>query len=275
MNETAEQQISYERVLVPVGDKSDPNNLTELASLLVDPRHGAVQFVHVTTDRSFVGSQEAWRTGSESVARNQHQLKQQGIESTGSIRTASSAVAGILEEAEEYDADAILIGWTDTDAISRIVEQLLRKADCDVLVFRAEEDPTDAESLFVPVVIPPDENRLRMTAILSQRAEAPVTFAYVVGSDNSEEDGWEVLEKSVTGLEAFGVQAETELVHGNDVIEKLGELSADYDIMVIGTSRGWWLRKSLFGRKTDEIAGAAQCSILMHKWQGEVPPDAE
>jgi len=272
MNETA-QQTGYERVLVPVGDKSDPNNLTELSSLLVDPRHGAVQFVHVTTDRSFVGSQQAWRTGSESVAQSQHQLRQQGIESTGSIRTAHNAAAGILEEAEEYEAEAILIGWTDTDAISRIVEQLLRKADCDVLVFRAEENSMDAESLLVPVAIPPDKNRLRMTAILSQRTEAPVTFGYVVGGEDTEEDGWEVLEKSVTGLEAFGVQAETELVHGNDVIETLSELSEDYDIMIIGTSRGWWLRQSLFGRKTDEIAEAAQCSILMHKWQGEVPPE--
>lgn len=274
MNDTT-QQIGYERLLVPVGDKSDPNNLTELSSLLVDPRHGAVQFVHVTTDRSFVGSQEDWRTGSESVAQSQHQLRQQGIESTGSIRTARNAVNGILEEADEYDADAILIGWTDTDSVSRMVAQLLRKADCDVLVFRAEEEPTAAESLLVPVVTPPNEHRLRMSAILSHRAEASVTFAYVVGSDNTEEDGWEILEQSMTELEAFGVQADPELVHNDDVIDALGQLSADYDVMVIGTSRGWWLRQSLFGRKTDKIAETAQCSVLMHKWQGEVPPESE
>ena len=71
---TAPNEIGYERVLVPVGDKSDPNMLTELSSTLVDPRRGAVRFTHVTTDRSFVGGQEEWRTGSDSVAESQHTL---------------------------------------------------------------------------------------------------------------------------------------------------------------------------------------------------------
>ena len=107
---TTPNEIGYERVLVPVGDKSDPNMLTELSSTLVDPRRGAVRFTHVTTDRSFVGGQEEWRTGSDSVAESQHTLREESIESTGTIRTASSALEGILEEAEEYEADAILIG---------------------------------------------------------------------------------------------------------------------------------------------------------------------
>ena len=32
---TAPNEIGYERVLVPVGDKADPNMLTELSSTLV------------------------------------------------------------------------------------------------------------------------------------------------------------------------------------------------------------------------------------------------
>ncbi|AGB31741.1 UpsA domain-containing protein [Natrinema pellirubrum DSM 15624] len=269
----ANNDIGYERVLVPVGDKSDPNMLTQLSSILVDPRRGAVRFTHVTTDRSFVGSQENWRTGSESVAESQHTLREEGIESTGTIRTASSALDGILEEFEEYDADAILIGWTDKDSVSNLVDRLLRKANCDVIVFSADRDPIDTDSILVPVVVPPDENRLQMLAIMSQRTEASVTFAYIAGDEGSEADGRELLDRSVERLGEYGVQAETQLASSVGPVEKLGELSADHDIMVIGTSRGWWLRQSLFGRKTDKIASEAQCSILMHKWQGEVPPD--
>jgi len=267
-------KIGYKRVLVPVGDKSDPNMLTELSSILVDPRRGAVQFTHVTTDRSFVGSQENWRTGSESVAESQHTLREEGIESTGTIRTASTALDGILEEAEEYEADAILIGWTDKESVSSLVDRLLRKANCDVIVFSADDDPIDAESILVPVVVPPDENRLQMLAIMSQRTEARVTFGYVAGAEGSEQDGRDLLDQSVDRLAKYGVQAETELTSASNPIQKLGELSADHDIMVIGTSRGWWLRKTLFGRKTDKIANEAQCSLLMHKWQGEVPPES-
>jgi len=270
----ANNDVGYERVLVPVGDKSDPNMLTQLSSTLVDPRRGAVRFTHVTTDRSFVGSQEAWRTGSDSVAESQHTLREEGVESDGTIRTASSALDGILEEAEEYDADAILIGWTDKDSVSSLVDKLLRKANCDVIVFSADDDPVDAESILVPVVVPPDENRLQMIAIMSQRTDATVTFGYVAGSEGSKEDGRELLDQSVDRLAEYGVQAQTELTGATNPVQKLGELSADHDIMVIGTSRGWWLRKTLFGRKTDKIAREAQCSLLMHKWQGEVPPDS-
>jgi len=271
---TQQNEIGYDRVLVPVGDKSDPNMLTQLSSILVDPRRGAVRFTHVTTDRSFVGSQENWRTGSESVAESQHTLREEGIDSTGTIRTASSALDGILEEADEYDSDTILIGWTDKDSVSSLVDRLLRKANCDVIVFNAHEDPVDTDSILVPVVVPPDENRLQMLAIMSQRTEATVTFAYVSGGEGSEEEGRDLLEQSVDRLAEHGVQAETEFTSSGNPVKKLGELSGDHDIMVIGTSRGWWLRKTLFGRKTDKIAREAQCSILMHKWQGEVPPDS-
>lgn len=270
---TPKKHIGYERVLVPVGDKSDPNMLTELSSVLVDPRFGAVRFTHVTTDRSFVGSQENWRTGSESVAESQHALREEGIESNGTIRTASTAVGGILEEAAEYDADAILIGWTDKDSVSSLVDKLLRKADCDVIVFSADEDPSDIESILVPVVVSPDESRLQTIAIMSQRTGASVTFAYVASGDGSEQAGREILDESVERLAEYGVQAETELTSASDAIGELGRLSADHDVMVIGTSRGWWLKHSLFGRKTDKIATEAQCSLLMHKWQGEVPPE--
>ncbi|MCU4742612.1 universal stress protein [Halobacteria archaeon AArc-m2/3/4] len=270
---TNPNDIGYERVLVPVGDKSDPNMLTELSSILVDPRRGTVRFTHVTTDRSFVGSQENWRTGSASVAESQHTLREEDIESTGTIRTASSAVNGILEEASEYDADAILIGWTDKDSVSSLVDKLLRKADCDVVVFRADEDPMDTDSILVPVVVPPDENRLQMLAIMSHRTNASVTVATLV-DDGDEQESRDFLERSVERLAAYGVQADAELAHASDVTEGLGRLSADYDLMVIGTSRGWWLTKSLFGRKTDTIAAKAQCSVLMHKWRGEVPPES-
>ena len=271
---TDTNDIGYERALVPVGDKSDPNMLTALSSILVDPRRGAVRFTHVTTDRSFVGSQENWRTGSDAVTESQHTLREEGIESTGTIRTASSAVNGILEEADEYDADVILIGWTDKDSVSNLVDKLLRKADCDVVVFNAERDPMQTDSILVPVVVPPDRNRLQMLAIMSQRTDASVTFAYIAGSEGSKEEGRELLDQSVERLGEYGVQADTKLATANNPIPELGRLSADHDIMVIGTSRGWWLTKSLFGRKTDKIAAAAECSVLMHKWQGEVPPES-
>ena len=102
---------------------------------------------------------------------------------------------------------------------------------------------------------------------------ASVTFAYIAGAEGSEQEGRDLLERSTERLAEHGVQAETELTTAENAVDALEELSTEYDIMVIGTSRGWWLRKTLFGRKTDTIANEAQCSVLMHKWQGEVPPE--
>lgn len=267
------KDAGYDWVLVPVGDKSDPNKLTQLSSILVDPRHGHVQFTHVTTEQSFVRSQEDWRTASDAVTECQHILRDQGIDSSGSIRSSASAVEGILEEAEEQDSDAILIGWTDKESVSRFVVQLLRQADCDVIVFSGKEEPRDTDSILVPIIAPPGENRLQMLAIMSQRTDATVTFTYIVSGQGNTQEGRDRLEQSAEGLAEYGVQAKTELTESDDVVQKLGELSADYDMMVIGTSREWWLYQTLFGRKTDKIRRAAQCSVLMHKWSGEIPPD--
>jgi len=131
--------------------------LTELSSILVDPRRGGVRFAYATTDQSFISGRQEWRTDSDSVAENQNKLRKANIESSGTSRTASSVLSGILEEAGAYEADAILAGWTDEDSVSSLVDQLLWNANCNVIVFSGDRNPVDTESILIPVVTHPDD----------------------------------------------------------------------------------------------------------------------
>ncbi|RCW81794.1 hypothetical protein DER71_12222 [Halanaerobium sp. DL-01] len=47
------------------------------------------------------------------------------------------------------------------------------------------------------------------------------------------------------------------------------ESTDDFDLLVIGPSGDWWVYQTLFGKKTDKIAEAAKCSVLLHKYGEE------
>lgn len=276
MNHSSNFEDGYERILVPIGHKGDINNLTLLSKLLVDKVRGRVEFIHVTKESSFSNSQKEWRIGSKRVTKSQHNLMMDGISSKGNIRTSKSITQGIIDEAEEFEPDLILLGWAgeSQSSLSRFVSEILKKADCDVIVFKARKDLSNVSKILLPVSIVPNEHRIQMTSKLVKETGSDLTFAYISKSGSEEDQrGQEVLDKSISKMSEYNVEADSHFSSSSNISAEISRISENYDLMILGTSRGWWLSEYLFGRMTDKIAGKSSSSILMHKWQGELPPE--
>jgi len=128
----------YTQLLLPLGHKADVNELTTLASLLVDNNRGEIEFIHVIKEGSYTELSREWRAGSKRVTDSHHLMMKKDIHSKKNIVQAHSIESGILSEAENIIADAIVLGWgpKPQSHISSMASHLLRDAKSDIIVYK-------------------------------------------------------------------------------------------------------------------------------------------
>lgn len=258
----------YDNIMLPLGHKGDVNNLTSLAPLLLEDKKSKIHLVHLMVEGKYSRLPREWRLGSKRVTDSHHELMSRGINSEPHIVTAESLETGMLQQAKETGSDIVLLGWgpKPKSSVSAFVTNIMSNVSCDVIVFKARGKPDEVENIIYPFVLSPKESRLRMINKIMENTGADLTFAHAPGiSETDKETGWEKLEKASATAREIGIDSSTSLLPGPDPVEEIADVSKDYDLMVIGPSRDWWLKKVIFGKKPDEIAAKSDCSILMHK----------
>ncbi len=257
----------YQDILLPLGHKDDVNNLSDLAPLL-NKEGGTIHLLHIMIEGKYSKLPREWRIASRRISESHHALMRKGIASETHMVTAKSLTGGILSQAEESDCDLILLGWgpRPKSSISKLITKVMSNADCDVIVFKARSQPEEIKEIVYPVALKPDDRRLRLIGRLMENTGAKLTFAHVARPGK---DDWNSAKKMLKDLQKItldiGIESDTRLCSNRDPVEELIDISSDYDLMVLGPSRGWWLNKALFGHKTDHIASSCHCSVLMHK----------
>ncbi|MFW6256641.1 MAG: universal stress protein [Bacillota bacterium] len=268
MSEKQENRFSgYEKLLLPLGHRSDVNKLTLLASLLIEEKQGIVEFMHIIKEGSYSKVPGEWRRGSKRVTESHHKMMEMGIKSQRKIVTASSIFGGIIQEVEKAEADGLVLGWgpKPKSSISSLVSRILEKAPCDVMVYKTRSDPRVVNSILYPVAKIPDQSRLNLISHIMKKTDAKLTFTHVVKSKAQKSEGQSRLQDSLKRAQEFGLEADTRLLIGNSIAREIAGISNEYDLMILGPSRGWWLQRTLFGKKTDIIAEKVECSVLLHK----------
>ncbi|MGM0442513.1 MAG: universal stress protein [Elusimicrobiota bacterium] len=258
----------YDNILLPLGHRDDVNKLTALAPLLLDKKESKIHLLHLMIEGKYSQLPREWRTGSKRVTASHHKMMRAGINSKPHMITAKSIETGIVNQVRENKCDLVVLGWgpKPKSSISGLVTNIMSNVACDVIVFKARGKPEKIETIIYPFVLTPKESRLRMISKIMENTKAELTFAHATGTSKQDKNsGREKLEKAEATARDIGIKSSTLLLQGADPVEKIAAASKNYDLMVIGPSRDWWLKRVIFGKKPDEIAAKSDCSILMHK----------
>lgn len=271
MNEQSKESNwnGFEKLLIPLGHKADVNNLTTLASFLVDKDKGNIEFIHVIVEGGYSDLPREWRVGSKRVVESHHMMMKKGIQSEKKILTADSIEKGILKEAANKDMDAIILGWgpKPKSSISKLASKIMNKANCDVIIYKTRKELEKMQKIIYPVAAEPNRERLQIIKKIMNSTNSSLTFAHIIkNSSYTKKEAKELLDIALNKARKLDIEADILLRDANNVIEELADISKDFDLMVLGPSGGWWLTKTLFGHKTDKIAVSSHCSILLHKY---------
>ncbi|EMA50288.1 UspA domain-containing protein [Halococcus thailandensis JCM 13552] len=140
-------------------------------------------------------------------------------------------------------------------------------ADCDVLVERLGDDAAgDVESVLLPTAGGPHAELSREIGRAICRATgARAEVLRVVPPDGDVDDAREQAEESAAELRAAEVAVETTVVESDDVLDAITDRTSEHDLTVVGSTREGLLQQFVFGAIPEEVARAADDTVVIAK----------
>ncbi len=187
----------------------------------------------------------------------------------------------ICRVAEYQAANWILLGAhrgiLDTSAIGGVVQQVLKKAICNVGILISKE-LGEVRRILVPYVgEAQDAGALLAAQLLSRDPQVQITILHVVKPERANPQD----ELGVKGLvDRFlpnpdgGNRIHMQIIPSDDPVGVVVEHSRKHDLIVLGISPLWKLKESLLGRASGSVAKKTNCSILVVHANTGSPPAA-
>jgi uncharacterized hydrophobic protein (TIGR00271 family) len=188
------------------------------------------------------------------------------------VRLAQSPVDGILGTSQEERVDLILLGWEGEHTggpfdLGPLLDPVVRTATCDVVVLHGCL-PERIERVLVPTA----DSQNSMAAIkLAQRmidgqpgqivALNLVQEAYL---PDSVEQARQRLQAMISRHDGIS-PVELQVFPAEDVRESILEAAPDFDLVILGASRGGVLDQAIFGGLPVEVARSSPRPVLLVK----------
>ena len=188
----------------------------------------------------------------------------------GTVRIGHDVSQAILNTLEQERSDAVLMGWRGRSrrrdfALGSNLDTVLTDADCDVLVEKIGRGTGDVDSILVPTAGGPHAELAAETArSIAQSESATVRVANVVAGGDREAAQATVDETAELFREA-GVDTETALLEGSDVVDAIVGESVDHDLTVIGATREGLLQQLALGAIPEEVGRRIDGTVVMTK----------
>ncbi|KPL03209.1 MAG: hypothetical protein AMJ90_03600 [candidate division Zixibacteria bacterium SM23_73_2] len=199
------------------------------------------------------------------------------IEVESDIKIAHHIADGILSSAEEEEASLLLMGWkgftnTKDKIFGEVADQVIRYAPCDLIVLKLTEFPI--KKILLPSAGGPNAQLAALYAsVLTREFEADLTACYVVPKKAKDEDKTEAREwitKTLKGKEfSFGVKEK--LIESNSIPAGLIREGKDYDLIIIGATKGGFFKSIFLGEIPERLARHSPSSVMVvKKYEGAV-----
>lgn len=266
------------RLVVAVGDPSYATQLVRTAVDLARANDGAVTVVTVVDKprgspfsvfsderirREFAGNRREILDRALSVADDSVPVDGQVAVGTDTARTLRST-------ARELDADVLLVGWHGRPrheglVLGSIVDALLRRAPCDVLVERIGATADGVEHVLLPVAGGP---HLLLAASVAETIaaanDATVHVLAVVARDATDDERETARAHIDEALDLLnGVETETDLAKADGIEEGVLDAVRDSDLVVFGATRHGRVRRRLVGSIPQMIGRRSDRTVII------------
>lgn len=236
-------------------------HMLELATSLVDPDEGRVIALIV----SMSGDNERTAEAIAQCTPIIEEFKAEGHNVELLAQPANSVTRGILDGTREYGAEILILGVHQSERrrvkLGAVVENIVKAATCDVLVYRLGDTPT-----FDRVVVPLDGSLASMSALntgvmLAKAHDLPLVPMYIQRDYVYRTDREEHVREALSELEADHI--DKEIIPGYDPAEViLRDLDED-DLLVIGFSQKTDFELQIENNLTNVLLNRAPGPLLL------------
>ncbi|MEE9592487.1 MAG: universal stress protein, partial [Thermoplasmata archaeon] len=261
------------RVLLPI---RDPGNLAMVraAAQIAKERDAELLLLHVievplnmppkSVRFSYVNERIRTLRPAEEAAR------EVGIPVSVLVKISHRVYETILESVVEEGASLLVLGWRGERparggrVLGSNIDFLVQRANVDVVVLKVVGMKEKLDNLTLLAGRSSHVNyAARIAAQLARENEARVTVLSVVPLRAHEEEAIELAHRLMEVFEEAGVPHEHKMVYSGSVVSAVERAARDTDLLVMGASPTWVLRKYAFGPLEDRIAKRITTPVLM------------
>jgi len=271
------------RILVPISNIETAEELIDFATRAALVRNADLLLVHAITkckQSSDTIEQQDLKHHESIIEKSMERAAERGVKTSSIIKFAQKPSKVIIDSAEEYGVDMIVMGWKGTSSkphtiISSNVDKVMRDADCDVLVLRGKNFK-DIKNIFIPIANPQqDRLKLEVGEIFDTSQDTDIDLYHMISSDlNLNDKGKEErLAELYEGLVKFGqgmynkqeAQHMINLEVTNRIPHSIISLSSSYDLTIIEAANEGWFQNLVAATRAELIAKRARGKFILLK----------
>ncbi|WP_416674492.1 amino acid permease [Egbenema bharatensis] len=272
------QGNQFNDILVAIGDAETGKRLINLATALAQGRREtkitALKIVKVPYNLPLSEGQKRL----DQTMRHQYTLEEsiqaangRGVEIQTQIQGAREVSSAIVEiTRHQPTTHLVLLGWPGSDAQqgmkNRIDRAVLNNASCDVAVLRNRQLDRIQRILVAIEDSPHARTGLHLAHYLQSGTEAEVVALHIAENQKVKIDAVENRIQTLVEQEFAETsdRVSVQVVQADSVVKGIvTEAKQDYDLVIMGASKRWFLQRWLFSGNSDQVAEKAPCSVLL------------
>ncbi len=198
--------------------------------------------------------------------------KRHNVEIDTNFVIAHRPEQGIIQAAEQNDADLLLMGWkgftkTRERIFGEVTDSVIRHAPCDLIVAKITRPAPWKTCLFPTSGGPNARLAGQFLNAWAPANDIAVTACHVLPphpDEKARQEGNRWIRKTLVSM-APGLVANQELIESDSVINGLVAASNEFDVVVIGAAKEPLFRRMLVGEIPEKLARGSSASVIVVK----------
>lgn len=263
-------------LLVPIANPASASRLVDTATDLAREFDLAIDILHVVRVPPQLPLSQAsivLEPDTAFVFECVDDLERRGIAATARIRYARSISRGIITACEDPRVTLGLLGWRGRPQrrdilMGSYLDNVVNRAECDILVERIDEDERRIESMLVPVAGGPHmELALSTAEAFAHQNEARIEIVHVIEpepTDEAVDRATGYLGEAAAQLDPAINVAQT-VLEDESVVHAIVEAGRSHDLTLLGGADEGLVSQLLFGEIPERTGREASSGVILAK----------
>jgi amino acid transporter/nucleotide-binding universal stress UspA family protein len=262
--------LSNFRILVPIANPQTQAALFAISESLLRRQKGELVVLNVVRATEQVDFYSALSHAEDSV----HLLDGSARLPTSSqvivrpvVRVSRSLPKGIVHAAEEENCNLIVMGYAgeETSASINLVEEVFNYARTDIILFKLRGEFAPKR---IGVSLGGSSNLnliVQLAGALADHYSGHITFINILPQDYTAEQKAHSSKILVEAIKHHGANAlyRIEVASSDKPLDFLVDRSADFDLLIVGSTKVKFLEKAVVGPFSSQIAMRSDCSVAI------------
>jgi len=267
------------RILMPMANPETQATIFEICNALLDTRKGgeiiALSVADSPEQTDFYTTLSNADHSLKLMERIQQFQPGKKVEIRPVIRASRNLAKGIVHAAEDENCTLIVMGYPGNEPSAggmKLMEDILNFSLTDLILLRIK----NAKKLFEPKKIAVSlggranlDLMVKLSGALASRFGAEITFLHILPENFTKAQQGRTGRIFIEAIQKHHERAvfNTRLLTSNDPIDTLSKISAEFDLLIVGTTSVGMLERVVAGNFATQITEQAQCDVAVVRLQ--------